>query len=328
VTNSEQPGSVEEQPADTTETYAHRKLLSDLAPWAEVLSRTVAGVVVALYACGFLIVSLYHSQYGFVGTNPFRARVLAAGAWFALFIAIPVSIAVKFRTEKWERIARGAYAFWITCVFLSIPLGMLVFDYPTYPASSHPSRWTWLIIVLLVITVLLLQFLSDKKQVPQWIVGILSVGITLFFLWSPISAIITNRRFTYSVVALWFFATTLLVKLEFSVRSGRNLAEHGEWSKPLVLLFFFLLIFSRALYPHLKTSWGGGTPSAVTIYFNKDSLLYPNKAIPAQLIEESDKGFYIVGPKESRAIFVPRSAVALIYFSEKTTDSLLLQNNK
>jgi hypothetical protein len=64
--------------------------------------------------------------------------------------------------------------------------------------------------------------------------------------------------------------------------------------------------------PHLKASWGGGTPVSVTVYFTKDSAISPNKAISAQLIEESDEGFYIVGPKESRAIFVPRSSVALV----------------
>jgi hypothetical protein len=57
-------------------------------------------------------------------------------------------------------------------------------------------------------------------------------------------------------------------------------------------------------------------------------LLSPNKSVQAQLIEESDEGFYIVGPKESKAIFVPRSAVAMVYFSDKPSESPLLQGNK
>ena len=118
------------------------------------------------------------------------------------------------------------------------------------------------------------------------------------------------------------------MKLEFEVRSDRNLAEDGEWSKPLILLFGLLLIFSRELYPHLKTSWGGGTPTDVTVYFTRESLLNPNKAAQAQLIEESNEGFYIVGPKESKAVFVPRSAVALVYFSDKPAESPMLQGNK
>jgi hypothetical protein len=87
-------------------------------------------------------------------------------------------------------------------------------------------------------------------------------------------------------------------------------------------------VFAEYYYPHIKASWGGETPVAVTIYFTKDSVMSPNKTASAQLIEESDEGFYIVGPKETRAIFVPRSAVALVYFSDKVTDSLLLRDSK
>jgi hypothetical protein len=59
--------------------------LTAATPWAETFSKAVAGIAIALYATGFLTVSIYHSQFGFVGTNPFRPRVLAAGAWFLLF---------------------------------------------------------------------------------------------------------------------------------------------------------------------------------------------------------------------------------------------------
>jgi len=50
--------------------------------------------------------------------------------------------------------------------------------------------------------------------------------------------------------------------------------------------------------------------------------------VQAQLIEESNEGFYIVGLKDSKAVFVPRSSVAMIYFSDKPSDSPMLQNSK
>jgi hypothetical protein len=49
-------------------------------------------------------ISIYHSQFGFVGTNPFRPKVLAAGAWFFFFTAIPISIALTFRLDSWRKI--------------------------------------------------------------------------------------------------------------------------------------------------------------------------------------------------------------------------------
>ena len=67
---------------------------------------------------------------------------------------------------------------------------------------------------------------------------------------------------------------------------------------------------------------------AVTIGFTKDSAIGPSKTVSAQLIEEADEGFYIVGPNESKAIYVPRNAVSFIYFSDKVSESELLRNNK
>jgi len=96
----------------------------------------------------------------------------------------------------------------------------------------------------------------------------------------------------------------------------------------MVQIFGSLLIFSQFVYPYLKASWAGGTLVNVTFYLSKDSPLNPSKPVQAQLIEESDEGFYIVGPKESKAIFIPRSSVAMIYFSDKPTDSPILQSNK
>jgi hypothetical protein len=305
-----------------------REFLTTAGPWAETLSKAVAAIVIALYASGFLIISISHSKYGFVGTNPFRPRILAAGAWFFLLTAIPVSIALRYRTEPWSRIARNAFFLWVGLYSLSLPLGNLLFEFPPNPNYLPPGKWSWAVVILGMAAVILLQVLVRKKTVPQWIVAILSVCLTLYLVSFAVRSFFTDHHFDLSTLALWFFATTLAVKLEFEVRTDRNLAEDGEWSKPLVLLFGLLLIFSRELYPHLKTSWGGGTPADVTVYFTKDSLLNPNKAVQAQLIEESDEGFYIVGPKESKAIFVPRGSVAIIYFSDKPADSSMLQNIK
>ena len=81
------PAPVREDAKIVEPTQSKPEFLIAAAPWAETLSKAVAGIVIALYACGFLIVSLYHSKFGFVGTNPFRPRVLAAGAWFSSLLA-------------------------------------------------------------------------------------------------------------------------------------------------------------------------------------------------------------------------------------------------
>jgi hypothetical protein len=75
----------------------------------------------------------------------------------------------------------------------------------------------------------------------------------------------------------------------------------------------------------MKASWGGGAPVNVVLYFNKDSAIKPNQNVSVQLVDESDAGFYIVAQGESRAIFVPRNSVSLVYFSDKPSDSTLLK---
>jgi hypothetical protein len=130
-------------------------------------------------------------------------------------------------------------------------------------------------------------------------------------------------------VALWFFGVFIASLAELKVAAIRkNRGEDYNWWKPLGTVFIIMLLFAEYYYPHLKASWGGGTPVNVTLYFTKDSAVKPNQMISAQLVEESDEGFYIVGTKETRAIYIPRSAIALVYFSDKITGSALLRDGK
>lgn len=101
-----------------------------------------------------------------------------------------------------------------------------------------------------------------------------------------------------------------------------------EWSRPLSTVFGLLLIFSQFYYSHLKPSWGGGSPVPVTMFFTKESVISPSRFQSLQLIEEAEEGFYIVGPGESKAMFIPRSTVSLIFFPSKSSDSETLRNGK
>ncbi len=155
-----------------------------------------------------------------------------------------------------------------------------------------------------------------------------SLVLALFFALFAIKGLLVEHIFRLETVALWFFSVIMVTLVELKTRSNRNLTEGGEWSKPLVALFVVLMVFAQYYYPHLKASWGGGAPVDVTICFTKDSAISPSKTVSAQLIDEADEGFYVLGPNDSKAIFIPRSAVAFIYFSNKMSDSQLLRDNK
>jgi hypothetical protein len=312
----------EQQPED------NRKLVTVLAPWAESFSKGVAVVAIAVYACGFLIISLHHWKYGFIGTNPFRPRILAAGAWFFFFSAIPITIATRYRALSWMKLTQNLLTFYVVSATLSFTLSYLFFDLSAYPPASAPLKWLWVWAIGLLLAAGILMFISSSRRFPPIVSGVVSALLVLLLTQSAIRDLFISHKFQQPALVLWFFGVIVATIVELKVRSKRNLVEAGEWSKPLVGILAILLMFARYYYPHLKASWGGGTPVSVTIYFTKDSAISPNKAVSAQLIEESDEGFYLVGPKETRAIFVPRSAVALVYFSDTVADSPLLRDSK
>jgi len=189
-----------------------REFLMNAGPWAETLSRAVAAIVIVLYACGFLTVSFYHSKYGFVGTTPFRPRVLAAGTWFFFFTAIPISVAVGLRKVSWFDVARNAYGYWITFFGVSLSLNYLLFQPPPGTSRVGHSTWTWLLLLAILGAVIALNVLS-KKKTPQWIAATLSVSVVLYQVAFSTKRLFTDRYFDSSSLTLWFFTITLIVKL-------------------------------------------------------------------------------------------------------------------
>ncbi|MGD0515025.1 MAG: hypothetical protein ABSA29_17125, partial [Terriglobales bacterium] len=126
-------------------------------------------------------------------------------------------------------------------------------------------------------------------------------------------------------LALWFFAIFAITLLELKTNAGDYSGDKIKGlGTDLFLAFSVLFLFGHYYYPHIKSSWGGGAPVAVTIYFTKDSGVKPSQSVSARLVEESDEGFYIVGRGETKALYVPRSAVSVVYFSDSTSDSALL----
>jgi len=302
--------------------------LTAIAPWADSISKAVAALAIALYASGFLIVSLYHSKFGFVGVSPLRPRILAAGAWFFFFVAIPVSLAAKYKSLPWAKVAQDAYTVWVVCLGLSVPLVYILFNLSDYAPASSPRKFWWVWLISILVSFGLVLFVAQSKRFPPAVSTVASLVLALFFALSAVKALLVEHIFRLETVALWFFAVIMVTLVELKTRSKRNVTEGGEWSKPLVTLFVVLLVFAQYYYPHLKASWGGGAPVDVTICFTKDSAISPNKTLSAQLIDEADEGLYIVGPNDSKAIFIPRSSVAFIYFSNKMSDSQLLKDSR
>ena len=164
--------------------------------------------------------------------------------------------------------------------------------------------------------------LREAKKIPASLSAIASALLVVFFLQYPVRSLLVAHRFEQGALALWFFGVGIATFLEVKIRS-----RGGDWEKTAFVALGIVSAFAYYYYPNLKASWGGGTPVSIMMQFTKDSAVLANQ-LSAQLVEESDQGYYIVGPNESKAIFVPRNAVALVYFSDKVADSALLSPKK
>jgi hypothetical protein len=309
----------------TTPTQPDSRKLTAIAPWADSLSKAIAAVAIGLYACGFLIVSLYHSKYGFVGINPFRPRILAAGTWFCMFLVIPTAVAIKYRTLPWSTVARVLVLLLFGGFAVSLSISYVLFQVSDGASLMGCPLWLYLGGAPLYAAIIVGQ---QFKKLPRQSDTVVSVLLTCAIVTFLLREVIGKHLFGPGAVALWFFGVTLVTIYGLKQWTA-ELSDPLEWgSKLLPPVFVTLLVFSQTYYSHLRASWGGGAPVDVTICFTKDSAISPNKAVSAQLIDEADEGFYVVGPNDSKAIFIPRSAVAFIYFSNKMSDSQMLRENK
>jgi len=91
-------------------------------------------------------------------------------------------------------------------------------------------------------------------------------------------------------------------------------------------LMLSILLFGSWYYPHIKSSWGGGAPVSVTLYFAKDSFIMPSQSVTARLIDETDAGFYVVGKEDKYATFIPRNEIEAVFYSDSPSGSSLLKS--
>jgi hypothetical protein len=291
------------------------------AAW-EGVSKTVATIAAVVYICGFLITSIYHSTYGFTETNPFRARILAAGAWFLFFTSVPVFTVTRFKGRgrlEWKTFADFLYPYFTGCIFLSIPASA-VFDLSDNSHPGAPLRWWGMLAV--VVGLAIFVFIQSSKKVPHIVTSAVSVAFVVYFIQAVFRQLLIAGRFQIGAITLWLFGIGVITLLELSAQSGG--LPQGDWTKTTIPVLGALFLFATLYYPHIKASWGGGKPLPVTIFLTKNALPVPDQRMSVQLLDESDAGFYVLGQNDKRAVFIPRSSVSLVYYSDKVSDSPLL----
>jgi hypothetical protein len=293
----------------------------------EVGSRMMAGLIVALYVLGYLIVSLRDASYGFSQLNPLRPRILSAGVLFLVSMLAPYVLAHKLYSHRLEispeqsfsRSIVATFNYAIICTLLAVMAGFLLsspMSDPMPPPHPLSSLYAWTIAILPLIVLILVSFLlkgawarfiAHPMPTAAWS-GVIIVA------WI-VGAIYVSLFHAEGTVALWLFSVGVLSAMVDDVLRDPVKRSHHDYLGLSWVVIAGIFYFSNSLYTHVKPSWGGGAPLPVSIYFSNSSQIAATSAIDARLLDESDQGYYFLLPTHSGAIFVPRASVAALSFS-------------
>jgi hypothetical protein len=204
-------------------------------------------------------------------------------------------------------------------IFFGFTFG-LVFDTLTdYVATS--SIWIGVLAILLLVVVGVLVVLDQLERFPRAVAFVASLVFYVFLSVYGFLEVFIYHRASQGAIMFWFlFAGNLFNPGNLFRQEGWSgswkLWVNGRWPLTFSIGITGLLAFASFYYPHIKSSWGGGAPIPVTIYFTKDSIIMPSQSVGALLVDESDAGLYVVGKNDKKATFIPRSAVGLVYYSD------------
>jgi hypothetical protein len=302
----------------------------DIVSTADAASKLVAICIAVFYVCGFLITSLHDFHFGFSEMNPFRPRILTAGAWFGLMLALPFALVRELLKHNlwsseerwWFKATNLGYVYVISCVFI-FQVESFVFDFDVPPIS--PLRPTWKVVTYSVVTlVALVTLVAVRDKLPKWLKSLLLAIYLGYLLWNGTNTLVGHQRFDASAISLWLMVVGGICLYEMKVREWRPTL--GDWPRSLITLLAILSVFAWAYYPHIKSSWGGGALVPVSITLTKDSAALAGQRVSCLLIDETEAGYYVVRTQGQHATFIPRSSVGLLEFGDGSETAWPLQS--
>ena len=277
------------------------------------------------YVCGYLIVSIYESSFGFTELNPFKPKILAAGILFMFLTLVGVLVATVGFKEREEETSEAQK-------FVNFSYSFLFYYYGTYIVASVifafllagtskpviPSGWVILSIAVLVGLTVFINLRWERQKRLKTVLGV-TTGVASLASVAAWVVIEWKHRGMLSAFPLhmWFFVTGILIFRFFkNAKKPGALTERANWNQTAGTALALLFVFARWVYPGISIAWGGGEKTPVVLYFTKDSSLLPNQNLSVQLIEESENGFYFLMPESKSAVFIPRTFVSAVSFSK------------
>ena len=292
------------------------------------MSKWTALIVILIYAAGFLVVSLNYASFGFLELNPFKPRIVAAGIWFFVLLATAIMASIKLCPSDRDfpgKILDALWLYWIF-YFAALTVGPKLFDFGEQKLKMGRHEFSSDIIIFLLGVIIPLTCLAGrhwKAEHPRAVVLLGMSVIAMILGWLVISL---DKTFSPAELAFTLSFAGYLSGFYF-----RALRQHStneiQWIYSITFLFSTVAGFGTSVYPNIKASWGGGSLVPVVVYLSKDSRVLPNGQLTCFLLDESDGGIFVTKGKREHALFLPKDAVASIFYSDKPLTSEYFQSS-
>jgi hypothetical protein len=294
----------------------------------DVAARAGAIMLVALYGAGFLVVSFHNALYGIVEFGLFRTKLLSAGIVFAIFFGIPFwessHIFGLFGLQAWilkilerdQNLEPSPLFKWSlqTLVFFSTAAGICFFLRILLADLDFSLRGVlaYLVIASIAPAVIMpVAWGNVRSRAARICLVIAAFGVIVLFL----VGLMVVHQWTFLVLFAWFVMVGSLARqMNSPIREPKKLLE-VNWHLSLLNLVGLFGLFAGFIYPKIKPAFGGGQPTHVVLQFANASPVDNSAKMDVLLVDETDGGYYFIRtPEDRKAIFVPKSLVAAVYF--------------
>jgi hypothetical protein len=267
----------------------------------EPLTRWTATTLIALYAGGYLVTSIYFASFGFHDMSLLKPRILAAGTWLFLLTGLPVYGAHLVR-QGWHLTGRPTVAkvtiriaaFYWLCWWAVILVGPTVFVFDSASPIAR-GRMAWLsrgvAVACSAVAGLAISIVATMPVATLHTARILAAFAVLTFIPVIAFSLPKPEAMTEQAVTLWLFSCGVIYMygVWFFRRHGTRSRE-SFWLQCGAAVLATIAGFSTLVYPHIKAEWGGGTPKwsstcqvtlvcCRTVSYRQRSWMNPNLVI-------------------------------------------------
>ncbi len=217
------------------------------------LLKYLAAFSILVYCCGYFVGSVSSLSWGFTQIAPFRPKIASAGAWFILFLGVPLAAIAFQQKEKPTGWVTGAAAWQFYAIWgVGLGFGTASLFEPVIQVGPHAFFNPMAVFVGYIV----ILAIRGKERTPTTIRWVISVVSILYVAGSGFYDLFKYRLVTVSAVFLWYLVVGLSFSFVFKLFRERSVLENLTRGVPYLVsqLLLALSYFGSVYYPHIRAS--------------------------------------------------------------------------